>query len=362
MNASDVPAATEDSFLDEILAQPQTLVDAGQGLLEQAPELSDLRSRHRRAGNLPMVLTGMGSSLDALEALASALGREGVNVNTVNTAELVHFRLPSIPPGSLVLTVSQSGLSAEIVRLADVLCDRDDIALASITNGLDNPLARAAGTSFDMCAGAEVGPATKTYTATTVLLSAVRRLLTREQEPDGVAARTAELAAESAAAMKELLAAPRDLAVDMRSWAAGRDNLVFVGRGVAIATAELAGLVLKEAAQVAALSLDAAEFRHGPLELAGPALAAVVISLEPTSLALDRRLLQDLATRGSAVLAVGLSDPDSPARRIVLAPIDALMDTARAAVPLQLLAWTLAHERHPLPGQFLVGSKITTQE
>ena len=304
----------------------------------------------------------MGSSLDALEGLASVLGRTGVNVSTVNTAELVHFRLPSIPPGSLVLAVSQSGLSAEIVRLADMLSDRADIALASITNGLDNPLAFAAGITFDMCAGSEVGPATKTYTATTVVLSAVARLLTGQQDPGGVAARTAELAAESAVAMQRLLTTPHDLADDMRTWAVGRDNLVFVGRGVAIATAELAGLVMKEAAQVAALSLDAAEFRHGPLELAGPSLAAVVISLEPTTLALDRRLLQDLATGGSTVLAVGLSDPDAPARRIVLEPIDALMDTARAAVPLQLLAWALAQERHPLPGQFLVGSKVTTQE
>jgi glutamine---fructose-6-phosphate transaminase (isomerizing) len=362
MKASDLTPATEDSFLDEILAQPQTLEAAGQGLLEQAAQLADLRSLFRRAGNLPLVLTGMGSSLDALEGLASVLARNGVSVTTVNTAELVHFRLPSIPPGSLVLAVSQSGLSAEIVRLADTLSDRGYIALASITNGLDNPLALAAGITFDMCAGSEVGPATKTYAATTVVLSAVARMLTEQQEPADVAARTATLAAENALAMKELSATPHDLAADMRAWAAGRDNLVFVGRGVAIATAELAGLVLKEAAQVAALSLDAAEFRHGPLELAGPSLAAVVISLEPTSLALDRRLLQDLATGGGAVLAVGLTDPDSPARRIVLDPIDALMDTARAAVPLQLLAWTLAQERHPLPGQFLVGSKVTTQE
>lgn len=360
MKASDI--TTGDSFLDEILAQPQTLVDAGQGLLEQGPQLADLRSRLRRAGDLPVVLTGMGSSLDALQALASDLGRKGVSVSTVNTAELVHFRLPSLPPGSLVVAVSQSGRSAEIVRLADVLSGRTDIALASITNGRDNPLARSADLAFDMCAGTEVGPATKTYTATTVVLSAVERLLTGPEEPDAVTGRTAEIANDSATAMRDLLATPHDVANDLRSWVAGRDNLVFVGRGVAIATAELAGLVLKEAAQVAALSLDAAEFRHGPLELAGPALAAVVVSLEPTTLALDRRLLQDLATGGSAVLAVGLSDPMSQARRIVLDPIDPLMDTARAAAPLQLLAWALAQERHPRPGQFLVGSKVTTQE
>ncbi len=354
--------APEDAFLTEILQQPDAISAAGLGLLAQTELLTELKALARRASGLPLVLTGMGSSLDALQALDSTLARAGVNVTTINTAELVHFRLPSVQPHGVVVAVSQSGLSAEIVRLADELTVRGDVELIAVTNGRDNPLARSARVSLDMMAGAEAGPATKTFAATTVLLSALGRLLGDRLDPQTAVTLTSGTAERSALALAAALDGAREQASDLCRWADGSSTIAIVGRGVAIGTAELGGLVLKEAARVAALSMDGAEFRHGPLELAGPSLAVVVVSLEPVSLDLDRRLMVDLSSGGSAVLAVGLADSQSDVRRVIIEPIDALIDTARAALPLQLLAWGLAQERHPHPGRFLVGSKVTTQE
>jgi glucosamine--fructose-6-phosphate aminotransferase (isomerizing) len=232
-----------------------------------------------------------------------------------------------------------------------------------ITNGLDNPLATAADLALDMHAGDERGPATMTFAATLVVLSALAHLITeRDESPAGVARRTADLSARAADDMRDRLADHVALGEAVSAWAGGRPNIAVVGRGVGLATAELGALVLKEAAQCAAQSMDAAEFRHGPLELAGPDLAVAVVCLEPATLPLDRRLIVDLVARGSSVMAVGLPDHGTEAWRLTVDTAEPLLAAAVAAVPLQLLAWTLAVARHAVPGQFNVGSKVTTQE
>jgi glucosamine--fructose-6-phosphate aminotransferase (isomerizing) len=351
-----------DPFLAEILAQPDAIRSAADGLLEQVDDLDRLR-RILSQADQPIVMTGMGSSYDSLLGLASVLGRAGVQTLTINTAELVNFQMATLRPGVLVIVVSQSGRSAEVVRLAAELPERPGVGLVSITNGLDNPLALAADLAMDMHAGHEIGPATMTFAATLVVLCALAHLITdTAHNPAQIARQTADLATQAAHQMEHQLADHAALAQAVAAWAHGRPNVAIVGRGVGLATAELGALVLKEAAQCAAQSMDAAEFRHGPLELAGPNLAVAVICLEPATLALDRRLIADLLSRGSSVMAVGLADPKADAWRLTVETSEPLLAAAVAAAPIQMLAWTLAAARHPVPGQFSVGSKVTTQE
>ncbi len=355
-----------DPFLAEILAQPDAIRSAGAGLLRQADGLERLRRMLSHASR-PVVLTGMGSSYDSLLGLASVLGRSGVQVLTINTAELVNFQMATLHPGTVVVVVSQSGLSAEIVRLAAELPDRPGVGLVSITNSLDNPLALAADLALDMNAGDEQGPATMTFAATLVMLCAIAHLFTdTDRQAADVARLVADLADRAAQLLGDRLTDHVALARAGAAWVSGRPNVAIVGRGVGLATAELGALILKEAAQCAAQSMDAAEFRHGPLELAGPDLAVAVICLEPATLALDRRLIADLMARGSSVMAIGLpaldADAGASAWRVTVETADPLLAAAVAAAPLQLLAWTLAAARHAVPGQFNVGSKVTTQE
>ena len=77
-----------------------------------------------------------------------------------------------------------------------------------------------------------------------------------------------------------------------------------LGRGPARAAAEMAALTLKEADGLAAEALESAQFRHGPLELAGPNLAAIVIATEPETETLDRALARELREVGAAVFEI----------------------------------------------------------
>src|SRR5439155_10087208 len=103
--------------------------------------------------------------------------------------------------------------------------------------------------------------------------------------------------------------------------------LALLGRGCARAASEMGALTLKEAVRFPAEALESGQFRHGPLELAGPDFAAVVIATDPVTSALDLRLAADIAKTGAAVLIVS---PEGAARTGMLGVAAGALDPAIA--------------------------------
>jgi glucosamine--fructose-6-phosphate aminotransferase (isomerizing) len=135
----------------------------------------------------------------------------------------------------------------------------------------------------------------------------------------------------------------------------------------------MGALTLKEAVGIPVESLQAAQFRHGPLELAGPELGAIVIATEPETAELDLALGRELADTGAATLVITASgSPDgsspSPDRPQVdrdhldIGPLDRMLAPAASIVPSQLLAWRLSVLRGRSPGAYYRASKVTTRE
>jgi glucosamine--fructose-6-phosphate aminotransferase (isomerizing) len=339
-----------DSFLAEIAGQPAAVRRAAAGLAEQQAEMERLRSAARDAQTI--VFTGMGSSYDACYSPVTQLASQGVRASMVDSAELLHFRLAAIGADTLLVAVSQSGESAELVRLTEALTARPAPGrpvLLSVTNGVGNTLARAADIALDTRAGEEHGPSTMTFAAALVALCAVAG--------DGVGA------AAAADALDELLESPEEDAAGLVEWFGDRPVLALLGRGCARAAAEMGALTLKEAAQLPAESLQTAQFRHGPLELAGGRLAAMVFATEPRTRHLDLGLAGELVAAGSPVLVVS-QDGEAPsgARGLAVGPLAAGIAPAVAILPAQLLAWRLAAVRGRTPGEFSIAAKVTTRE
>jgi glucosamine--fructose-6-phosphate aminotransferase (isomerizing) len=335
-----------DRFVAEIAGQPDALRRAGQALEQQASAVARLReSIDAAAGSI--IFTGMGSSYDACYPIVTALAGRGRDCWMLDTAELLHFRMAALRPGGLLVCVSQSGESAELVRLVDQL-PRERPTVAAVTNGPASTLARAADISLDTGAGEEQGPSTMTFAAALAILDAIAG-----DPPVERAARE----------MERLLSDPDGSAETLAAWIDGRPTLALVGRGGARAAAEMGALTLKEAARFPAESLQAAQFRHGPLELAGPRLAVIVIATEPRTRELELRLAAELADAGAAVLVVS-QDGEAPGgcEATSVGPLEGGLAAAAATVPAQLLAWRLARSRGLSPGEFAIAGKVTTRE
>jgi glutamine---fructose-6-phosphate transaminase (isomerizing) len=345
----------------EIAGQPDALRRAARGLGEQEGVLERLASL---SAGTTLVFTGMGSSYDACYPAVTDLAASGMASLHLGAAELLHFRTGVLGAPSLVVAVSQSGESAEVVRLARLF--REPVAgerptVLAVTNGSDNALASLADLTIDTRAGEESGPSTMTFAAALVALSSIGSILAGEPL-DAVLART-EAEAELAAAAIERLLGDASLAEELAARLGPRAVTVVLGRGPARAAAEMGALTLKEAAGLAVESLETAQFRHGPLELAGPDLAAIVIATEEETLDLDVGLADELAKAGSAVLVIGRGSQGSPdALRIDVGSTDRTIAPAVSIVPIQLLAWRLAVMRGREPGAYVRASKVTTRE
>ena len=346
-----------DPFIAEIVGQPDAIRRAAAGLRDRIDALRDVAEAARGRA---LVLTGMGASYDACYPLASALARAGRIAPMLDAAELLHFRTGALRGDVLVVAVSQSGSSAEIVRLAELLAERN-VPVVAVTNGTENPLAGLATHLFDTRAGEERGPSSMTFAASLVVLAAIGRAIAGDDA--GEAADEVGVDAERAADALSALLADGSVGDEVLSTIGERPTIVLLGRGPARAAAELGALTLKEAAGVLAESFEAAQFRHGPLELAGPDLAAVVFATEPETEALDRRIAGELAEAGGSVVLVSRrGDTVRGALGIRIGEVDRSLAAAVAVVPVQLLAHRLAILRGREPGTYVRATKVTSRE
>jgi len=139
-----------------------------------------------------------------------------------------------------------------------------------------------------------------------------------------------------------------------------RRRLAYVARADEAATAQFAALITKESSKVPAEGYVGGQFRHGPMELAGDGLTAIIFGLrtsEPD--ASMRRLAEDLVRTGSTVVVVG-NDEIAGTVQVGTTGATSLERLATSTVVAERFAVDLARANGVVPGKFLHGSKITT--
>jgi glutamine---fructose-6-phosphate transaminase (isomerizing) len=343
----------------EISGQPDALRRAAARCVREPDRFARLTAL---AAGRTLIFTGMGSSYDACYPTVAELARAGIPAILVDAAELLHFRTGLLVPRAAVIAVSQSGESAEVVRVVQHARALDaPPSIVAVTNGERNTLASLADLVFDSAAGTETGPSTMTFAASLVVMSTIARTLAGNDPGDGLG--TLEAETELASVAIERILDDIGLPGELASWIEGRSTAVILGRGPARAAAEMGALTIKEAVAMPIESLQTAQFRHGPLEMVGPSLAAIVIATEPETVALDLTLSQELHTAGAAVFLVTQNiDVPTGIPHLAIGPIDRLLCPAVSILPAQLLAWQLSVLEGREPGAYHRASKVTTRE
>jgi glutamine---fructose-6-phosphate transaminase (isomerizing) len=351
-----------DPFIAEISGQPAAVRRAAEGLAEQGGALDVIGASARKRS---IVFTGMGSSYDACYPAVAELARSGIAAVMLDASELLHFRTGMLGPSTLLVAVSQSGESAEVVRVTRLVLEGDEPpTVIAVTNGVDNELATLADVALDTRAGKETGPSTMTFAGSLVVVAAVARVITGRAS-DEVCDELRTGAAAAAVEMERILA-NTGLPDELVAWLGARETVVILGRGPARAAAEMGSLTIKEAVGMPVESLQTAQFRHGPLELVGPGLAAIVIATEPETRGLDVGLAAEMRAAGAGVVLVTEEAEDAEglegALKVTTGSLDRALAPAVSLLPSQLLAWRLASLRGRQPGSYYRATKVTTRE
>lgn len=211
--------------------------------------------------------------------------------------------------GQLLLTISQSGRSDDLIETATMACAAGAIT-AAIVNDPDSPLALASEIVLPLGAGRERSvAATKSFVAS---LAALLQLTAAWSGDRAMAEAGARLPARLAKAAEPDWSEALDAMVPAQS-------LVAIGRGPTLAIAGEAALKLKETCELHAEAFSAAEFRHGPMALVSSAYP--ILAFRPTdelAVAIDE-LAFDLRRKGACVL-VAEPGPRQQGRLPALAP------------------------------------------
>lgn len=344
-------AVTEGRYLRDILDQPQALEATLNGLRAE-PGLVQRVSALRRRQHSRVVLTGMGSSLHALYPLELMLAAHGESVCRAETSELIHSLPALLHEDSIIVAVSQSGQSAEIVRLLEQ--NRGRAELIGVTNTPGSPLDQRAGVSILTRCGDEFSVSTKTYVATLLALEILGALWCGGDA--GEASRDLEEAPMLLSGyLGNLTAHVQSLAEELD----GARQLFIVGRGRSLAASWTGALITKESTRYFAEAMSSAAFRHGPFEVINLETAVFVFEGEGGVCELNRKLVRNIRERNGYAQLIG-PDAELPALRLP-ANRPRVLPILEIA-PIQMVTLALAALGGFEPGRFAHAAKITTEE
>lgn len=271
----------------------------------------------------------------------------------MESAELVHYAPTLIQHDSLVIAASQSGRSAEIVRLME-LTSQAGATVVGVTNTPDSPLGQQSNICVMTDAGEEATVSCKTYVAA---LSALRWVQDALLCDDLFQAR--EDTATIGEQVRSYLSHWQDHVVSLQQALEGISNLFMVGRGPSLAAVQTGCLTMKESTHFHGEGMSSAAFRHGPMEMAGPGTYIMIMAGEPQTRTLNTNLANALREAGAKVAWVA-EEAEIEAYRLPGVP--ASMRPVVEILPTEMLNLALAERLGHAAGVFERGSKVTIIE
>jgi glutamine---fructose-6-phosphate transaminase (isomerizing) len=342
------------AYVNDLLHQPDALratVAALDGL--QLGKSRRFAERLSANGLRRIMLTGMGSSYYALYPLLWQLIDHGIQAQMLETSELIHFGQMLLSKETLVVAVSQSGRSVEMLQLLELA--HGTVPLIGVTNTPESPLAQNSEMLLVTKAGSENTVSCKTYVATLAALAVLGDLLTDEDPGKSIASlgACAEIMAQYLSRWEEFLeSASQSMA--------GLSYLVLAGRGPSLAAAGTGGLIIKEAACFPAEGMSSAAFRHGPMELLSPAVLTLIYEGTGPTRKLNAGLAADIQKAGGRSELITMGEGYPRVYNLPRVPEKCL--PLMEILPAQLTSVALAVLNNHSPGYMERAAKITVIE
>ncbi len=251
-------------------------------------------------------ITGCGTANNAGMAGQYLMSRiAGRQVTAVMASEM-RLAGPLLDPTSLVIALSQSGETIDVLDAARLAQSRG-ARVAALTNSEGSSLYRLADHSILLDCGPErCVLATKTYTAKLALLVMTAYQLAGRAE-EGVHA-----VVQGALLMEALLVEERDRGNIERlaERLADSDHIFVLGRDINYPLALEAALKIKEVSYIHAEGFASGELKHGVIALIEPGTPCIVLATEPS--VLRETLAGTAEVRARGAFTVGLSPDPHP--------------------------------------------------
>jgi len=333
----------------EIHEQPRAVADTLEGRLLGDHVLEE--SFGARAGEIfdatrQVQIIACGTSYHAGLVAQHWLEYVGVPCE-VEVASEYRYRRHAIRKGTLVVTISQSGETADTLAALEEAIRQGIAGSLVICNVPESSLVRESDLAFMPHCGPEVGVAsTKTFVSAMTGLLLLALVLSRRQGFDtGFESHVVRQIRTLPAALESVLGMG-DAIADVAKVFGDKEHALFLGRGAHFPIAMEGALKLKEISYIHAEAYPAGELKHGPLALVDEKMPVVAVA--PNDLLIEKLKsnLEEVRARGGRLFL--FADPDSgfvesdDVRILQVAPVDSAIAPIIYTVPLQLLSYHVA--------------------
>jgi glucosamine--fructose-6-phosphate aminotransferase (isomerizing) len=265
----------------------------------------------------------------------------------VDVASEFRYRHPVLGEKTLVITVSQSGETADTLA-AVRLAKQKGCRVLSICNVRNSTIDREAHGHLYMNSGVEVGVAsTKAFTSTLSLFNLVALSIGKARGTVSAATEKEYVAALLAlpSQIEVVLAFDKYFAEAIEEFRAHK-GFLYMGRGTSYPLALEGALKMKELAYLHAEGYAAGEMKHGPLALIDEKMAMVMIVPQDELYEKTVSNLEEAKARGGHIISIGTGDDErlkSVSDRYLAMPKAHWSTNAiLTAIPLQLMAFHMA--------------------
>lgn len=331
-------------MLAEIAEQPARVGAAFAAVEVQAESLAAVVRGARQ-----VILLGRGSSRSASTYASEAFRIfAGVPAYSLSPAHLAWSPVTRNLTGSVVVAVSQSGESTEVIAAARQVLE-SHVDLVVVTNSPESTLAGLAGPERTVAlnAGREVAvPATKSFTTALACLLGI------------ATAADPALLRHAAAGIPELMA--QVLADGAARFDVSQAvNLVCAGEGFAESVGEEGAIKFRETLRLPVASFETSEFLHGSINSVDSVTAVVVVAADELGRQLSDQVVEGATDRGARTVSLG-SATGSPAEQHVQLPAaPSHWMPFLAVLPIQIAAHGAAMARGHDPDTPLGLTKVT---
>ena len=333
----------------EIYEQPQAILNSidgrvgGDDVLDNIFGLgsSDIFKKVKR-----IQVVACGTSLHAGRVAANWFSSISELPTQIDYASEYRYRNPHVDEDSLLVTISQSGETADTLAALRYAKEKNYLSTLTICNVPTSSLARESDYSIFTNAGPEIGVAsTKAFTTQLAALMLLALSLAKSRNINPKLRTRVITAMRSLPDTIEETLKLKDTILEIAPEIANKDNALFLGRGIFYPIAKEGALKLKEISYIHAEAYPAGELKHGPLALIDENMP--VIALAPESEIAEKLVsnLEEVKARGGTLYV--FSDPsismDLKSGKLINMPkCDFLLTPIIYTIPLQILSYEVA--------------------
>jgi glutamine---fructose-6-phosphate transaminase (isomerizing) len=262
----------------------------------------------------------------------------------VEVASELRYRNVAIEPNTLLVTMSQSGETADTLAALRQSKSLPYIANLTICNVPESSLVRESDLVFMTRAGPEVGVATtKAFTAQ--LVGLLMLTLALRKTPAAIEADLVKQLKTLPHLIEQVLALDNKI-MQIAEYIAPKNNVFFLGRGINYPIAMEGSLKLKEISYIHAEAYPAGELKHGPLALIDKNVPVIVIVSNDELLEKIKSNLYEISARGGELVIFTDNNVNLPNRPdwivLRLPALHPIIAPIIYTIPLQLLSYHVA--------------------